>query len=337
MGIDAVITLSNQLVPLPTHTPYTVPKRLRNKVSFFHLSWVNILTQAMLILRDRQSLDVEQAFVLDEMVNYFECPGSGVKRFDQMSTGWRDLVLGIREERPFKRDSEEISNAVSNWHQVERDLCLILARRIGKPIGIHMPRKHRHEPAMRVRSASDALLESKELSSSFIAPNTAGDLAVTINLSRRTVTCSMSVNAPIDKKRAVTRIKWLTRHLKHIDTSDILVRAYWKGRRGHTQAPLSDVSENPQCLEDGIKGALPTRFEVAMVRDLAGRFSGRKTFIEDVGTAVPEYYDRVGQHLRAWTPPPPPIDERDPLQSGVGGASRETTEHSPPHSVLRGG
>ena len=34
-GIDAVITLSNQLAPLPTHVPYTVLKKLSNRVAFF--------------------------------------------------------------------------------------------------------------------------------------------------------------------------------------------------------------------------------------------------------------------------------------------------------------
>ena len=34
-GIDAVITLSNQLVSLPTHLPYTVPKKLGRYVHFF--------------------------------------------------------------------------------------------------------------------------------------------------------------------------------------------------------------------------------------------------------------------------------------------------------------
>ena len=48
-SIDAVITLSNQLVPLPTHVPYSVSTRSNNK--FFHISWVSILTQAKLILR----------------------------------------------------------------------------------------------------------------------------------------------------------------------------------------------------------------------------------------------------------------------------------------------
>ena len=136
---------------------------------------------------------------------------------------------------------------------------------------------------------------------------------MTINLQRRTVSCSMTIKAPEDRKRAGSRINWLARQLKKVDSDDVLIRVYWAGRSGQTQAPLSDVFGNPKCLEEGIQGSLPSRFEVVMVRDLAGRFSGRGTFIDDVEAAVPEYYDRVGQHLRAWTPPPP-IEKRDPIE-----------------------
>ncbi len=330
LGIDAVITLSNQLVPLPTHTPYSVPKRLSNKVDFFHLSWVSILTHAALILRERQSLDVEQAFVLDEMVNYFEHPGAGVKRFDRMNPEWRALVLGVRVDQQFKRNSVEISNTVSSWHQEERDLCLILDRRIGQPIGIRMPRKHQEDPVMRLRDASDLLVASKELRSSFIVPHAAGDIDVTVNLQRRTVACSMTVRAPGDRKRASASINWLVRQLKKVDSSDVLIRAYWAGRSGQTQAPLSAVIENSKTLEQGIQGLLPSRFEVAIVRDLAGKFSGRRTFVDEVEAAVPEYYDLVGQHLRAWTPPPPPIEKQDPIGPGVDYSPKEKIDSSEP-------
>ena len=52
-----------------------------------------------------------------------------------------------------------------------------------------------------------------------------------------------------------------------------------------------------------------------MITDLAGRFSGRRTFIEDLEKVIPEFYDKVGQHLRRWTPGPPSIDKEEPVQS----------------------
>ena len=83
--MDAVITLSNQMVPLPTHIPYSIPKKLIRNVQFFHFSWASILTQAQLILRNSEDITAEQAFVLGEMARYFEHPKSGVRRFEEMN------------------------------------------------------------------------------------------------------------------------------------------------------------------------------------------------------------------------------------------------------------
>ena len=158
LGIDAVITLSNQLAPLPSHVPYSVPKRLSNRVEFFHLSWISVLTQASLILRDDEGISREQAFILEEMARYFEHPSSGVKRFDKMNSEWRSLVLGVRDEQQFKRSSPEIENTVASWHQEERDVCLLLSRRIGERVSIRLSRNHQVDPAHRLRDACDSLI-----------------------------------------------------------------------------------------------------------------------------------------------------------------------------------
>ena len=40
---------------------------------------------------------------------------------------------------------------------------------------------------------------------------------------------------------------------------------------------------------------------------------------------VPEFYERIGQRLRPWMPPPPPIERQD---SGVAGEGRSRSEDS---------
>jgi hypothetical protein len=48
-----------------------------------------------------------------------------------------------------------------------------------------------------------------------------------------------------------------------------------------------------------------------LVADLAGKFAGRKTFIEQVEEVVPLFHKDIGEHLRAYVPPPPRIT-KDP-------------------------
>ena len=313
-GIDAVITLSNQLAPLPSHVPYSVPKKLSNRVRFFHISWISVLTQALLILREAERLTAEQAFILEEMTRYFEHDSSGVRRFDQMNSEWRPLVLGIQKGQPFKRSSPEIANTVASWHQEERDLCLILSRRIGEHVAIRLSRKAQASPELRHQDACDSLVASQELHCAFSIPNAASDLDVTVNLQRRTISCAMKLNAPSDKQRATARTNWLVRQLREVDGDDVIINAFWLGRSPLTQKSLSEVKADPKCLETGRPGATPTSFAVAMIKDLAGRFSGPRTFIEDLEKLIPEFYDRIGQNLRAWTPPPPSIAKHDPIE-----------------------
>ena len=312
-GIDAVITLSNQLAPLPSHVPYSVPKKISNRVRFYHISWIGVLTHALLILRDRERLTEEQAFILEEMTRYFDHDSSGVRRFDQMNSEWRPLVLGIQRRQPFKRSSSEIANTVGSWHQEERDLCLILSRRIGEHVAIRLSRKHQADPELRHRDDCDSLVASQELRCAFSVPNAASDLEVIVNLQHRTISCIMKLNAPSDRKRATARTNWLVRQLREVKGDDVIINAIWPGRAPLTQKSLSEIREDPKCLESGRVGATPTSFEVVMVKDLAGRFSGPRNFIEDLEDLVPEFYDRIGQNLRPWTPTPPSIDKHDPI------------------------
>lgn len=108
-GINAVITLSNQLVSLPTHIPYSIPKKFTRSCQFFHLSWISVLTQAELILKDSTELNPEQAYILGEMARFFEHSQSGIKRFNQMNEEWTPLILGIRERQRYARTSPEFA------------------------------------------------------------------------------------------------------------------------------------------------------------------------------------------------------------------------------------
>jgi hypothetical protein len=45
------------------------------------------------------------------------------------------------------------------------------------------------------------------------------------------------------------------------------------------------------------------------VRDIGARFGQRKNFIGELEVAVPQFYDEVGQHLRAWQPTAPKLPE----------------------------
>lgn len=313
-GIDAVITFSNQLAPLPTHTPYSEPKRFSRSVKFFHISWISVLTHVSLLLRESSELSHEQAFILEEVKRYFEHSSSGVRRFDQMNPEWRVLCQGVREDALFKYSSDEIKRTVTSWFQEERDLCLMLSRLMNEPVNTHIPRKHQVNPELRFKDICKSLCESRTLSCEFNVPNAASRIITTVNLERRTMECSMYIDVPSHVKLAKAKINWLIRQLKSVESEDVIIRVYWgKGRR-HTQDFISKIREDVNCVMSEHSGALPSVFQVIMNRGLGQRFIGRKTFIEDLEKMMPEFYDQIGRVLSPPPPPPPPsIDKHDPI------------------------
>ena len=54
----------------------------------------------------------------------------------------------------------------------------------------------------------------------------------------------------------------------------------------------------------------PVAFEIRMVQDLAGKFSGRSTFIKAVEDVVSRFYEVAGQNLQSWTPKAPKISHK---------------------------
>lgn len=196
---------------------------------------------------------------------------------------------------------------MSSWHQEQRDICLLMSRKIGENVSIKLSRSHRTDPLQRLRDDSEQLVKTKTLSFVLSVPNAATDIEVVAHLAKRTIKCSMKVQAPTDRKSTRARVNWLIRQLTKTEPAGITIKAIRPGRAEETQAPLADLLKNPAALDSATSSVAATGFEIFYLTDLAGRFSGNKIFIEELEAAVPHFYEQIGQYLKAWTPPPPKI------------------------------
>lgn len=305
--IDAVITISNQFTALPTHHPVTLPKSMTRGIELYHWSWMYILTQATLLLEKDNVDDEDQAFILQEVLRYFEHDSAGINSFDRMNREWKDVVSKVQSGATLARTSGEVQNTVSSWHQEQRDICLLMSRKIGENVNIKLSRAHRTDPLQRLRDDSEQLVKNKTLSFVLSVPHAAADLEVVAHLAKRTIRCSMKVQAPTDRKSTRARVNWIIRQLTKTEPNGITIKAIRPGRAEETQAPLAELIKNPAALDSATSSVVATGFDIFYLTDLAGRFSGNKVFIEELEAAVPHFYEQVGQYLKAWTPPPPKI------------------------------
>src|SRR5690606_31406098 len=174
------------------------------------------------------------------------------------------------------------------------------------------------DPAVRLKDDVERLLASYRLECAFSVPNAAAPITLRCDLRRRSIEVTMNLLAPADRQRATSRVNWILKQLTRTEPNGIHVRANWPGRTPATQAPLEVLRNDPaMLLAEGVS-ALPTSFDVSLIRDIAGKFSGRKAFLEEVEAALPYFYEQVGQHLRPYAPRPPKVKPANEEQDDQG-------------------
>lgn len=318
-GIDALLTISNQFAPMPSHHPVAMSAATLKKASLWHWSWMYVLTQATLHLENGEIGDREQRVILNELIRFLSHPSAGVKGFDQMPTAWTAIANAVQAGGTLSSKSDEVKEVVGAWYQETRDLSLILSRQLGEDVSVKVPRAHVIDPVLRVKEDAERLAQDRCLRSVFSIPNTAAAIEVAADFNRRSVYASMRVAAPGDRKSTKARLTWLLRQLAKSRPENIHIRFYWPGRGPYTQHPLSTLRERPETAEQN--GKVVSSFEVLFARDLAGRFAQRRNFVVDLEQAIPDFYEQVGQHLKAWQPQAPKIKEDRAQPESVGTAA----------------
>ena len=335
-GISSIITISNQFASLPTHHPVKINSALPKGISLFHWSWAHVLTTAILKLESDEIEPGHQRYLLSEFIRYFEHPSTGIERFTQMNPEWKDVVTQVQQGAGLSRKTEQVFNTVASWHQETRDLCLHLTESLKQKVRPHLPNKHVTDPGLRLRDEIKHLKETSHLKFTLTVSDAADDINIIADLRGRTISVSMDIDAPKDKKTAKARINWLLRQLRFSKPDDIIIFAYWPNRAQTSSEELYKLRENPDLLEPPAPNLAPRKFSVKLMHYAAGKFSGRRTFIEAVEECVPHFYREVGQHLRAWVPAPPkspPEPERDISETTVQETLKPNQSLSPTSGV----
>lgn len=300
---DAVITISNEIPAIDGQHPTKVDKRKTRKVALHHLSWTQVLSEAVMQKEFRGVADPDQAWILGELIRYLEHPKSGAMEFEDMSDSW----VGVREAvrtSTLRNGDKGVTEVAARFDALLRFASLNLGRQLGAEVTPGLTRKELAEPTLRTQSLVASLCQDGRLHGSIRIPSTVGPLVLTADLRAGTVTCHVDIDAP-KEGRATTRVNWLLRQLKAAPES-LRVEAFAAHSRGPGTAELlRDVRENPGALV-----ADPARelrmFRVALTSPMGTkRGRGRGSFIDSVLDAIDSFYAEVMQNLKAWSAAPP--------------------------------
>jgi len=304
-GIDAVVTISNQFVATPTQSPCDINRQKLKKVTLFHWSWSYLKTEAKIQLSKSAVSDPDQAYMLGEYVRYLEDDSAGVSEFEQMGKAWVEVCkLYFAKSKVDKKSPLGVA-VVSDWEELMRCTALLMSRELETNVTTLLTAKERNDPNGRLEALQISFISSGVLESRLEVPDAASPISVEADLTRRSVTVSMAVDAPRDRKRASATVNWLLRQLSKTEDGSIMLVAKWPGRTQDTCVELSKAREDLDSLVGDRKGQLPRSFEIRAVSDLGGKFTQRRKFVPELVSCVRRFYEAVGQHVVPWQPPPP--------------------------------
>lgn len=315
-NIDAVLTISNQITSSARESPLTIDPRKLRKVTLRHLSWWQILTEAIDQHRHRGITDPDQAWILGELIAYLDHERSGASGFVDLGDKWVSVRDGARSGT-LRAGDAGVREIAARWEQFVQYMALGLRQDLGRDVTSVWPRK------LDVNGRRDAIVqelaESGHLRATLKVPDAAAPVDIDVDLRSKLVTTSIEIAAPREG-RSKTRLTWLLRQLRdapptlRIDVSYPLVRETTTGLlRAALQKPesllwLADPKREPRA------------FRLALSREMgAKRGKGNGSFVAESKKQVADFYRVVVQQLKPWTAVAPklpsPPEPSEPVAS----------------------
>ena len=308
LKVGKLVTVSNEFVADPSHSPVKVkpPK----SVSLFHFSWTYLITKGQLLLfnNDLNIGDDDQVEIMREALYYFESPLSGTCGYTQMKTGWKDLAENIRAQKPLKETDEYIEDAVHSWYEEEKDMALLLSRKLGVLV------KSSSKSKDNVKKDIKRIVKENFITGKLSIKDSVSDIKIIVDIERRVISMSISVIPPLDRG-CVARITSINKQLENCKRKEssvfrkledkIWIETNIKFAQANLKVKLSDLSSLPELT----KGKDIQAFHIVLINGLGASFASNKKFIVLIEQMVVDYYEGIVQHMSNWNRPAPKLEQ----------------------------
>ncbi|MBK5220622.1 MAG: hypothetical protein JJE35_12690 [Thermoleophilia bacterium] len=321
-GFDGVLTISNQITASSSDSPVSVDGRKLKRTSLWHFSWWRIITEAIVQSRYRGVSDPDQAWLLGELIAYFDSEASGTGGFQDMGDRWVP-VRKAAHDGTLRAGDSDAQVVAERWEEFTQYLSLGLSQDLGRSVSLPRPRKQAR--AARLDEQSKMLASDGVLEATLRVPDAIGDLVVRCDLRARQTLTSVTIPAP-GEGRAKARINWLLRQLSDAP-DDLRIEASFPSARETTGALLGQVREDADCLRyPSDPKREPRSFTVTMSRPMGkkrGKVEG--SFVRDTRIQTFSFYRDLIQDLKAWQARAPKLREES-----VADAEKDAPQPEPP-------
>lgn len=305
-GFDGVLTISNQITSSSSDSPVSVDGRKLKRTSLWHFSWWRVITEAIVQSRYRGISDPDQAWLLGELIAYFDSEASGTGGFQDMGDQWVP-VRKAAHDGTLRASDPDVQVVAERWEEFSHYLCLGLSQDLGRSVSLPRPRKQTR--TARLDALAKALAADGVLEATLRVPDAIGDLTVRCDLRARQTLTSVTLKAP-GEGRAKARINWLLRQLSDA-SDDLRVEAAYPNARETTGALLGRIREDvDRLLYPADVKREPRGFTVTLSRPM-GKKRGKAegSFVRETRTQTFAFYRDLVQDLKAWQARAPKLRE----------------------------
>ena len=306
IGITKMATVSNEFVSDSTQSP--VKAKASKNFSLYHFSWTYLMTKGQLLLfkNDANIKDEDQIEIMREVLYYFDSPTSGISGYHIMKPGWKDTIEKITNRIPLKVSDYHVKEAVESWHEEEKDMALLLSRKLG----VLVKSSPRNKDS--VKNDIRKIIKDQELFGNLSVKNSVSDITIRIDFEVKAVSMFVKVIPPLNKG-TTARITWISKQLESAKKKnesvfqsiekDILIEANIKHAREHIRIPLTGF----ETLLNDSKGKEIQAFNIVLLSKLNSGFGSNKKFIVLIEKMILDYYAGIVQYLANWNQPAPKL------------------------------
>ncbi len=309
LKVEKLITVSNEFVSDVTQSPLKI--KTPKKITLLHFSWTYIITKGQLLLfkNDTNIEDKDQVEIMKEVLYYFENPLSGVRGYNQMKPGWKELCENVHAHKPLKIKDDYISDAVLSWHEEERDMSLLLSRRLGvlvRPI---------NKSTDRLKEDVKKVVKDNMIIGGISVKGAVSDILINADFERRVISMSIKILPPSNKGNSA-KVTWITKQLLNCNKKspviferhkkDIWIESNIKFAKDNIKIKISELSN----LSEIVKSTKDIQwFHVKLNKSFGSKFSNPKKVIELMENMILDYYEGIVQYMVSWKKPAPKIVE----------------------------
>ena len=293
IGINSIITVSNDLVTNPMQSPIKLRKRSFN---LFHWSWTFLQVTAQRLIRTDSIKDDDHIYILSEFRRYVDSHKK-LSNYTSMGKDWKESVTLIQSlDAKQKISPLALSNVVESYIQEEKDISLQLTSRSQFHIEL-LIRGDRKEAVEKM------LQNRKVITSEFMLNQDKNNtFSIDVDFIRQEIRCYTNIIIKKGKAQAQTStlIKMFESESGYTDS--ILVNAFYiRNKSNKSDTPLATLFREKELAEpysiiDKSFGDEVKYFEVK-TKDLLGvDFRSTKNFIIKLEAIAERFLEQVVVH-----------------------------------------